>query len=122
MNKIQTQDFIKEIELFRGLTKEELNILSESLVEATYNRGEMLFEENGERKDLFLIYKGEVELFKKNIYGEEIRLSYFKKGEFLGEGSWSSGSKHSTSTRATEKKPRYSWSKKNISPRMGNRL
>ncbi len=103
MNKIQTQDFIKEIELFRGLTKEELNILSESLVEATYNRGEMLFEENGERKDLFLIYKGEVELFKKNIYGEEIRLSYFKKGEFLGEGSWSSGSKHSTSTRATEK-------------------
>jgi CRP-like cAMP-binding protein len=30
-------------------------------------------------------------------------LSYFKKGDFLGEGSWSSDSKHSTSARATEK-------------------
>jgi len=97
------QEFIKEIELFNGLTEEEFSELSESIEEATFNTGEYLFEENGERKDFFLIYKGEVELFKKNIYGEEKRLSYFKKGEFLGEGSWSSDSKHSTSARATEK-------------------
>ncbi|HCC70546.1 MAG TPA: aspartate ammonia-lyase, partial [Bacteroidales bacterium] len=55
------------------------------------------------RKDLFLIYEGEVELFKKNIYQEEKRLSYFTRGDFLGEGSWASDSRHSTSARATEK-------------------
>ncbi|MCD6346742.1 MAG: aspartate ammonia-lyase, partial [Bacteroidales bacterium] len=81
---------------------EELLVLSEHIVEETYASNELLFEENGERKDLFLIYDGEVELFKKNIYNEEKRLSYFKKGDFLGEGSWANNSKHSTSARATE--------------------
>lgn len=103
MNSSQIQDFIREIELFHGLTEEELKTLSENIIECTFNTGEYLFEENGERKDLFLIFSGEVELTKKNVYGEERRLSYFKKGEFLGEGSWSSTSKHSTSARATEK-------------------
>jgi len=103
MDYKQIQGFVKEIELFQGLTEQELGILSKSLVEATFNRNDLLFEENGERKDLFLIYEGEVELFKKNLYGEEKRLSYFTKGDFLGEGSWASDSKHSTSARATEK-------------------
>ncbi len=102
MNNVQIKSFIKEIELFQGLSEEELQTLSESIEEATYKPGELLFEENGERKDLFLIYKGEVELFKRNIYQEEKYLSYFTKGDFLGEGSWSSDSKHSTSARATE--------------------
>src|SRR6056297_3563346 len=102
MNKTQILDFIKEIELFQGLTDKELLTLSESLEEAIFMPNELLFEENGERKDLFLIYEGEVKLFKKNIYQEEKYLSYFNKGDFLGEGSWSSDSKHSTSARATE--------------------
>ncbi|HKL66779.1 MAG TPA: aspartate ammonia-lyase [Bacteroidales bacterium] len=92
--------FVKEIELFQGLNDREFQILSESIEESTFRRGELLFEENGERKDLFLIYDGEVELFKKNVYGEEKRLSFFTRGDFLGEGSWSSDSKHSTSARA----------------------
>jgi aspartate ammonia-lyase len=103
MELTQIQEFIKEIELFQGLTNEEFSRLAKSLEENTFNTGELLFEENGARKDFYLIYQGEVELFKKNIYGEEKRLSYFKKGDFLGEGSWSSDSKHSTSARATEK-------------------
>lgn len=103
MEHTHIHDFIREIELFQGLTDKEFHTLSDSIEEVVYNKGELLFEENGERKDLFLIYKGEVELFKKNIYGEEKKLTYFKKGDFLGEGSWSSDSKHSTSARATEK-------------------
>jgi len=95
--------FIKEIELFQGLNDKELQTLSESIEESTFERNDLLFEENGERKDLFLIYEGEVELFKKNIYQEEKRLSYFTRGDFLGEGSWSTDSKHSTSARAIER-------------------
>lgn len=103
MEQTHIQDFIKGIELFQGLTEKEFIGLSEYIEEVTYKTGEMLFEENDNRKDFFLIYKGEVELYKKNIYGEAKKISYFKKGDFLGEGSWSSDSKHSTSARATEK-------------------
>ncbi len=102
MDYTQIQGFIKEIELFQGLTDQELHTLAQSMEELAFNPGDLLFEENGERKDLFLIYEGEVELFKKNLYGEEKRLSYFTRGDFLGEGSWATNSKHSTSARATE--------------------
>lgn len=102
MNYSQILSFIEGIELFQGLSNKEFHSLTESIEEVTFQRNELLFEENGERKDLFIIYKGEVELFKRNIYQEEKRLSYFTTGDFLGEGSWSSDSKHSTSARATE--------------------
>lgn len=92
--------FIKEIELFKGLSEKEFEVLAENIVEKKYKKGELLFEENGPRKDIFIIYKGEVELFKSVHFGAETRLSYFSKGDFLGEGSWANDSPHSTSARA----------------------
>lgn len=99
-NKIQT--FIKGIELFNGLSADEFNTLADSIVEKEYKKGELLFEENGPRKDIFIIYKGEVELFKTIHFGAEKKLSYFSKGDFLGEGSWTDESPHSTSARASQ--------------------
>ncbi|HAF29204.1 MAG TPA: aspartate ammonia-lyase [Bacteroidales bacterium] len=92
--------FVKEIELFRGLDEDELKTLSENVIQKKYLKGELLFEENGPRKDIFIIYKGEVELYKTIHFGAETKLSYFSKGDFLGEGSWASDSPHSTSARA----------------------
>jgi aspartate ammonia-lyase len=93
-------NFIRNIELFNGFEEEELDVLVDALNEKTYQKGELLFEENGPRKDIFIIYKGEVELFKTPSFGSETKLSYFKSGDFLGEGSWASDSPHSTSARA----------------------
>ncbi|HUW06537.1 MAG TPA: aspartate ammonia-lyase [Williamwhitmania sp.] len=96
------EEFIREIELFRGLTDEEFAILAQKVVEKSYKVGELLFHENGRREDIFVIKEGRVELFKTNAYGVETRLAYFGKGDFLGEGSWASDSPHSTSSRALE--------------------
>ena len=92
--------FIKGIELFKGLSDKELAILTEYIEVKNYSQGELLFEENGPRTDIFIIYKGEVELFKTVHFGSETKLSYFSKGDFLGEGSWADDSPHSTSARA----------------------
>jgi aspartate ammonia-lyase len=92
--------FIKGIELFKGLSENELAILTEYIEVENYSQGELLFEENGPRTDIFIIYKGEVELFKTVHFGSETKLSYFSKGDFLGEGSWADDSPHSTSARA----------------------
>ncbi|MBI9052408.1 MAG: aspartate ammonia-lyase [Bacteroidales bacterium] len=101
MDKKSIFSFIKEIELFKGLTEDELITLSESINEKKYQKGDLLFEENGPRKDIFIIYRGEVELFKSIHFGAETKLSYFSKGDFLGEGSWADDSPHSTSARAS---------------------
>ncbi len=100
MDKQAIFEFIKSIELFNDLEKTELDSLTDSVEEKNYQKNQLLFEENGPRKDIFIIYKGEVELFKTPYFGSETKLSYFGPGDFLGEGSWASDSPHSTSARA----------------------
>lgn len=96
-------DFLNKIELFRGLTESEMNSLSCCITEKVYNENDFLFRENGQRESIFIIYDGEVELFKSNPYGVELKLTYFTKGDFLGEGSWANDSPHSTSARALKR-------------------
>ncbi len=96
----ETLSFLKKIELFRGLNDNEFSDLAKSVQEKNYKLNDILFRENGPREDIFIIYSGEVELFKSNPYGVELRLTLFSKGDFLGEGSWANDSPHSTTARA----------------------
>lgn len=100
MNKWDYIEFLSNIELFRGLTEKELETLAKGIVEKEFAEGSLLFMENGKREGIMVIYEGHVELFKSNPFGVELKLTYFAKGDFLGEGIWSSDSTHSTSARA----------------------
>ena len=100
MDHREVLSFLKKIELFRGLTETEFSELAKSMREKNYKPNDLLFRENGPREDIFIIFQGEVELFKSNSYGVESRLTLFSKGDFLGEGSWANDSPHSTSARA----------------------
>jgi aspartate ammonia-lyase len=111
MQKEQIIEFIKKIELLKELTDEELNLIASNLQEKTYKKDELLFRENNLRKDVYLIFEGEVELFKKTSYGEETRLSFFSKYDFLAEGSLIDDSPHSTSARALIKTKIFSISR-----------
>ena len=99
MKRVNIESFIKDMVLFSGLNNQELAVLAKSLKEESYKPGDLLFEENKLRKDLFIIYKGQVELFKTSELGQEKRLATFYSGDFLGEGSWTESSPHSTSAR-----------------------
>lgn len=100
MDKTTIYDFIKKIELFNGFDDAEFNILLGHLEEKKVSKGDLLFMEDTPRKGIFIIYDGEVELFKKTPYGDEKRLAVFGKFDFLGEGSLMEDSPHSTSARA----------------------
>ena len=100
MNKESIKKFIKEIELFRDLNESELGLLTSLIETKNIKKNSPLFTENNPRKNLFIIYEGEIELFKKTPLGEEKKLSYFGKFDFLGEGALMDDSPHSTSARA----------------------
>jgi len=103
---METKDlnrFITEIELFKGLSAEEIEMVVAAVEKRKFNTGEYLFQESGPREAIFLIYDGEVELFKKSALGAETKLSYFSRFDFLGEGSLTEDSPHSTSARAKHK-------------------
>lgn len=93
---------IKNIELFRGLNDDELNIIASQARDISYAAGEVLFAENTSRTFIFLIVSGKVELYKTTAFGEEQIITYFGKHDFLGEGSLMEDSPHSTSARAVE--------------------
>jgi aspartate ammonia-lyase len=94
--------FVKKIELFAGLTEAEYDILTQNNRIEKFAPGGLLFVENTPRKGIFIIYEGEVELFKTTPYGDEKHLAVFSKYDFLGEGSLMEDSPHSTSARAAE--------------------
>ncbi len=100
MAGVEIKEFLKDIELFRELDEAEFDALYGAVSEKVINKGSLLFRENAPRTNIFVIYSGEVELFKTTPFGLEKRLTYFSRGDFLGEGSWGSKSPHSTSARA----------------------
>jgi len=93
-------EFLKKVELFKGLEDDEIKLICDGLEERVYEFGAILFSENNPRKSLFLIYEGDVELFKKTPFGEEKRLTFFSKYDFIGEGALMDDSPHSTSSKA----------------------
>jgi aspartate ammonia-lyase len=100
MDKGEINQFIRQVNLFEGLSDNEINKITASFEIKDFAAGEILFEENAPRKYLYVVYDGEIELFKKSVYGEERRLSFFRKFDFLGEGALMDEYPHSTSARA----------------------
>ena len=93
-------DFIRQVELFASLDDKERNLFAEYLKPALFKAGQYLFEENNPRECLYLITKGDVELVKTTPFGQEERLWYFGRGDFLAEGALMDDSPHSTSARS----------------------
>lgn len=94
--------FITDIELFKGLSAEEIENVAAAVETREYAVGEYLFQESNPREAIYMIYSGEVELFKKSAFGAETKLSYFSRLDFLGEGALNEESAHSTSARARQ--------------------
>lgn len=99
MDKNTIFQFLKGIELFSNLNSSELRGVVKYVNERSCFNGDYLFRENEPRENIFIIYEGEVELYKHNSYGKEVRLALFVRGDFLGEGILDNNSPHSTSAR-----------------------
>jgi aspartate ammonia-lyase len=94
--------FLREVTLFQTCTLHEIGILSHHFAPREYKKEQFLFKENATRDMIFVITEGEVELFKRTPFGEEKRLSFFRKFDFVGEGSLMDKYPHSTSARAMD--------------------
>lgn len=92
-------EFLRKIELFRGFSDQDFSLLTCCVKEKQFKPNEFLFHENSKRESIYVIFEGDVELFKSSPYGLEMKLTQFGKGDFLGEGSLASDSPHSTSAR-----------------------
>lgn len=96
------KEFLKSIELFKGLNEEEIEKLIGCVDVIDLPTGEYLFKQNTPRKNMYVIYKGRVKLCKQSIYGTEEDLASFTTQDFLSEGALMDEYPHSTSARTAE--------------------
>ena len=99
MSNKEIKSFIEKIELFKGLNDSELQLIADHFEDNSYPVDSIIFEENQPRRHFFVVYSGEIELFKTNENGEERSLAVFSRSDFFGEGSLMDDSPHSTTAR-----------------------
>ncbi len=91
---------IRSVELFQGLTEEELSRLVSDAEMVRLPAGEALFSRGKPRRHLFIILSGNVELVQHTPGGRKQQLAWFGPGDFLGEGSILDETPHSTTALA----------------------
>ena len=94
-------EFLRSVDLFRGLGPDQLAKLEAVMQPVEYREGEGIFNERAEGQHLFVIESGVVEIFR-TIEGEErtTRLARLGAGEIFGELSVLDGKPRAASARA----------------------
>ncbi|MBK9099434.1 MAG: cyclic nucleotide-binding domain-containing protein [bacterium] len=76
---------LKNIPLFKSLTKKDITSLLNLMHERSYVSGEYIFYQGDPGLGLYLIREGEVLISRENDNGEKIQLAVIHKGDFFGE-------------------------------------
>ncbi len=107
MENSKLKSFLKKIELFQNLNEDELQEIISIINKKEFEKDEILFEEHFERKNIYIIKSGGVELFKKSAFGAITHITQFQKFDFIGEGAVVDDSPHSTSAKVLCKSEIY---------------
>ncbi len=96
-----TQDFLEEIDLFKGLGVRESKLATLVTDTRDIEEGEVIFVENEPVQDLFVILKGEVSIYIEQKYHRVKReLAVLKKGNVFGAQALFPQTKRMTSAKA----------------------
>lgn len=76
---------IARIALFEGLPAEQLDELSQIVVEQRFKRGQSLFSDGAKATGIYGIVSGKVKIYKMALDGKEQILHIFGEGEVFGE-------------------------------------
>ena len=77
---------LQNIPLFQDLSVSELESIAPLFVEKKYKKGTVLFFEEEEGNELFLVESGTVKVYRID-QTKEIILALFREGDFFGEMS-----------------------------------
>uniref|UniRef100_A0A7C3J5Z2 Cyclic nucleotide-binding domain-containing protein n=1 Tax=candidate division WOR-3 bacterium TaxID=2052148 RepID=A0A7C3J5Z2_UNCW3 len=102
-----------ESRLFTNFAKEEVEKILSFMKKKNFEKDTLIFKEGDEGDELFLIYKGEVEIFIERK-DKRITLATLSVGDFFGEMGILRGDKRSASVLSKTYLETYSISRKDI--------
>lgn len=77
--------FLATTQMFKGLPREQLNILAAIARCQTYQKNEIIFLQGDKGTGFFIIRAGKVKVFNSSAEGKKIILHIFKAGEHFAE-------------------------------------
>ena len=93
-------ELISQVPLFQELDPLEIGELAEICLKERFEDGEIIFNEGDPGDKLYIILKGEVEIFKELEQGKEEILARLRPGEYFGEMSLIDNAPRSAGARA----------------------
>ena len=94
-------NLVRDIPLFRDLTKEEIKQIAEITEEIKLPKNSFLFRQGDEADSFYIILEGEVEVIKV-FSDKEQKLVNMSKGAIIGEMAFLTETRRTGSVRATE--------------------
>ncbi len=76
---------LEEIPLFDGVKPTVLKSISEYVSIQKYKRNKNIIQEGDMNEHLYIIKKGEVKVYRKNKFDQDVVLALLQEGEFFGE-------------------------------------
>jgi CRP/FNR family cyclic AMP-dependent transcriptional regulator len=94
---------LQRVELFRGLSSEELETLSSSSSSRSFPKNTVVIHENDPADSLFIIETGKVKVYCSDKNGKEFIMNTQAEGDYFGELALLDDSTRSASVRTVEK-------------------
>lgn len=103
MNPEELIPFLKKCELTQNLSEAEMKELVPFIVEKPVEKGQLIFKEGDESRELYIVKSGQLEVFKHiEEYEEYQGFDNLKEGAFFGEMAHLEDEKRSASVKTIE--------------------
>lgn len=76
---------LKEIPLFAGIGEKHLSAIVQDLRSREYKKDELIFRQGDESREIYIILKGKVRIYKISPAGDETSIDIFSTHNLLGE-------------------------------------
>ncbi|MGO9380230.1 MAG: Crp/Fnr family transcriptional regulator [Dissulfurispiraceae bacterium] len=94
---------VAHIALFKGLPREQLNEVVNSMADQIFDRGQTVLSEGEAAEGFFVLVQGRVKIFKISAEGKEQILHFVNPGESFGEVPMFAGDRFPANAEAIEK-------------------
>ena len=96
------RDLLAASDLFKDLTEAELDSILSVSTTHSLRRGDVLFTEDDESTELFLVEEGRIAMTQRSVDGRESVIALMERGDMFGEMPLFDGLGRSTEARALE--------------------
>ncbi len=102
LNKSERIKFLSNVAPFSELNYSELEILADDFHSFYLYKGELLIEQGDLDDSCYVLRKGQLEVFQTNHRGEQVKINVIEPGCIVGEISFYTGERRSSSVHATD--------------------